>query len=306
MLVVHFPQTAASRFDRFHIGYHLANWSLPLIGATVSLKLSDFFGRASSYDDNNLYCWISSSYQDFRFFLFYIPLWVSMVATVSINLSIISRLKKTRKMLTSSGGGSASVPAPTAPQPVSQSIPFPASQTGPFDDASAAAVKDNNAAYSAPFAPSAQSFAATGYPPLKSPGPPSTASSRAPLAPSPHPWHVAPEPPMPPAAPAAASGPNTSGGSAGNGGVLTTAVNRGIRVFAFRTFFFLFAFFFKWLAPTINRIYVLGHSPSFSLFMLQAIFASTGGILNAVIYFGFDWLFDRYERISSYRIAVRV
>ncbi|KAJ1534795.1 hypothetical protein HK405_015959 [Cladochytrium tenue] len=75
--------------------------------------------------------------------------------------------------------------------------------------------------------------------------------------------------------------------------------DRSIRMFALRTCAFLVAFLVKWLVPTINRLYLLWMPSSFILFTFQAFLISTGSLLNALIYFGFDTLFACVERRAT-------
>ncbi|KAJ1540811.1 hypothetical protein HK405_011084 [Cladochytrium tenue] len=64
LLIVCFPSAVANRMDRFHYLYHVVNWSLPLVAATVSFNLDAIKGAGPAYDDNNLFCWISKSYKE--------------------------------------------------------------------------------------------------------------------------------------------------------------------------------------------------------------------------------------------------
>ncbi|KAJ1550411.1 hypothetical protein HK405_000671 [Cladochytrium tenue] len=76
----------------------------------------------------------------------------------------------------------------------------------------------------------------------------------------------------------------------------STVADRPIRMFAMRTIAFLVAFLVKWLVPTINRLYLLWRPSNFILFSFQAFLISTGSLLNALIYFGFDAFFAYVER----------
>ncbi|KAJ1540299.1 hypothetical protein HK405_011440 [Cladochytrium tenue] len=64
LLIVCFPSAVAKRMDRFHYLYHVVNWSLPLVAATISFNLDAIKGAGPAYDDNNLYCWIAKSYKE--------------------------------------------------------------------------------------------------------------------------------------------------------------------------------------------------------------------------------------------------
>lgn len=77
--------------------YHLTCWSIPLFLAFPWLFIN--WKSHPFYQDSQLWCWISEPYQEFRLYLFYIPLWIIYLFNLMTYLYVGRILWKSTKTM---------------------------------------------------------------------------------------------------------------------------------------------------------------------------------------------------------------
>jgi hypothetical protein len=83
--------------------YHAFAWGVPLILAILPMTFNSIFQSGPGYNNSTLWCWIAPAYQQWRMWIFYVPLWALFILTVvlySLIWRTVTRIRKRASMNT--------------------------------------------------------------------------------------------------------------------------------------------------------------------------------------------------------------